>query len=831
MKDIQIENNSLNKISDNLAKVLVKAFDYTRLRRGTVLNAEDLFLAIINTTNCMAAKLLERLGVELISTSTRIMAKYQVEQIGFERAYQQQISFGEEARQLLSKAFLISGELGHVYVGTEHLLLAMMQDNTYDFIADLAANGLNYEFVKQSLLNFGIYQPGIFAKNNENEEPDEHQNAINYFTRDMNKLAREGKYLKVWGREEELERIIHILSRRTKNNALLIGEAGVGKTAIVEGLAQRLESGDVPPSFRNKKIVQLDISAIIAGSKIRGDVEERLLGIISEMAENPDLIIFIDEMHMIVGAGTAGSGNTMDVANIIKPYLTNGDLRVIGSTTFDEYQKYIEEDDALARRFQTIFVNEIGREDAKKVLEMLKPQFEDFHHVKITEAAVTDAVEYSDRYIPAKYLPDKAIDVIDEAAAAKKIKTDQVNIGVSDYENKLHKLSAQKEKALNNKDLVRAARLRVQELTVQEQIRSLKNRKSHSKRPVVDYEDIRKVVAKWSGVPIQTMKGDELKKLADLDKSLKASIVGQDQVLTKISAALKRGRIGLSDARHPMASFLFLGPTGVGKTQTAKEIAKDLFGGEDNLIQLDMSEYMEPHSISKLIGSPPGYVGFQEGGQLTEKVRRKPYSVVLFDEIEKAHPDLINVLLQILDEGHLQDAKGRQINFKNCVIIMTSNIGAWDAAENVALGFDLASNNKEKQEQAYDKMRETLLEVLKDSLPPEFLNRIDEVLIFRKLTEKEAVSIVKLQVTEVVARLKAKKVTVEVADSVLKFIARTGFDSAYGARNIRRKVQELLENGLADFMMRKRILGKQEQEGKGVKIKVGMQKDQLVFTL
>lgn len=832
MKSAFTEDDSLRKISENLARILVGSFNITRMRKATEINAQDLFMSVLSTPNSLAAKLLERLGMDLQATllgmQNRIAEVY-AGKLDPGPAMMPEVNFGEEARQLLSLAFLISSDLGHVYVGSEHLLLAILKQDHYEFIKDLGKRNLSHEAVKQALLTFGVYQPGVFAKMSDSDmQNEEGQNAINFFTRDMNKLAQEGRYLKVWGRSAEVERIIHILSRRTKNNALLIGESGVGKTAIVEGLVQRIVKGDVPPSFRNKKIVQLDISAIIAGSKIRGDVEERLLGIISEMAENPDLIIFIDEIHMIVGAGTAGSGSTMDVANIIKPYLTNGDLRVIGSTTFDEYQKYIEEDDALARRFQTIFVNEIGKEDAKKVLEMLRPQFESFHHVKITDEALIEAVELTDRYIASKYLPDKAIDVIDEASAAKKIMVDTKEKNrLPELEAGLASIVKAKEKALAKNEIIKAGKLREQENSLQLEIKEYKNKKPTLRRKTVDYEEIRSVVSKWSGVPVQTMKSSDLKKLADLDKQLKKNIIGQNLVLEKVAAALKRARIGLGDAQRPMASFLFLGPTGVGKTQTAKEIAATLFGSEDNLIQVDMSEYMEGHSISKLIGSPPGYVGFQEGGQLTEKVRRKPYSVVLFDEIEKAHPDLVNILLQILDEGRLQDGKGRSVNFKNTVIIMTSNLGAWDAQEAKALGFDFSETQNDLQDKEYEKMKESLLETLKGSLPPEFVNRIDEVLIYRKLNSVDAKEIVKVLVSEMNQRLKARNIQIDLSAQVVDYIVETGFDAAYGARNLKRRLQEAIENELADYLMRNNLVGHLTDV---LKVSVNLEKKKIIFS-
>ena len=816
--------NKFNKISKNLSEVLIKAFDFSRRRNGENLSAEDIFLGVISHKHNIAAKLLERLGVDLEATAAGMLEKYpsaknQVTNIGSinnlnmvgNKESTAVPVFGDEAKKLLANSFLIAGELNHVYVGSEHMLLAILKLKDLEFVRDLAGNGLTFDYVKQAMLNFGIYQTGVFSKpvGEQGEEEPEQGGAITYFARDMNKLALAGKYLKVWGRNEEIERLIHILSRRTKNNPILVGEAGVGKTAVVEGLVQKIIRGDVPVSFRNKRVVQLDISAIVAGSKIRGDIEERLLGIVSELSQDPNLILFIDEIHMIVGAGTAGSGNTMDIANILKPYLTSGDLKVIGATTFDEYQKYIEEDEALARRFQSIMVNEISLDDAKQVLRMLRPQFEKFHNVKITDESLDAACELSDKYITNKYLPDKAIDVIDEASAAKKIQLEVGKGDVVDYTKEISDTRDKKDKSLDSGNIEEAVQERQKEVNLLQKLRKVEHniKAAISRKNVVNVEDIKKVVARWSKVPVSTMTSSDIRNLQNLDHNLEKRIIGQNEAIERISAALKRARMGLSDERRPLASFMFLGPTGVGKTETAKEIARTLFGDEDNLIQVDMSEYMESHSISKLIGSPPGYIGYQEGGQLTEKVRRKPYSVILFDEMEKAHPDLLNVLLQILDEGHLQDSRGRFVNFKNTVIIMTSNIGAAEVSKDEILGFSLSSDSdkkdtlKKKVDDAFVRMQEKLIEELKESLPPEFLNRIDEVVIFRGLDLADAKRIAKVLIEEVNQRLKSKGVQIVATPSVVNYIAEQGFSKEYGARNIKRKLQELIENPLADYLL------------------------------
>jgi ATP-dependent Clp protease ATP-binding subunit ClpC len=815
----------LNRISKNLSEVLVRSFEIAKLRGGIGLNAKDIFLAILAHQNNIAARLLEKLGVDLKATYDSLIIGYKVENATVNPV------FGENAKQLLTSSFLLASELNHVYVGTEHMLLSILKQEQEDFVKDLIKMGFNFEYVKQSILNFGIYQPGIFTKVSDQPDDEEQQSSLNFFARDMNKLAEEGRYLKVWGREDEIERLIHILSRRTKNNPILVGEAGVGKTAIVEGLVQRINAGKVPKSFKNKRIVQLDLSAIIAGSKIRGDVEERLLGIVSEMAQNHDLVLFIDEIHMIVGAGAAGSGSSMDIANILKPYLTNGDLRVIGATTFDEYQKYFEEDEALARRFQSVMVDEINADEAFHVLKMLREEFETFHKVRITDEALKEAVTLSDRYITNKYLPDKAIDVIDEAASAKKIAFEKHKVNTVDYKKELEKISRMKNRALDEDDLEKAALMRKEEKKLAGKVARLSKKGpiSSSRGNVVDLEDIRKVISSWSHIPVTTMTSTDVRSLQHLENNLSRRVIGQKDAIHRVAAALKRARVGISAENRPMASFLFLGPTGVGKTETAKEIARTLFGSEEALIQVDMSEYMEQHSVSKLIGSPPGYVGYQEGGQLTEKVRRKPYSVILFDEIEKAHPELLNILLQVLDEGQLQDGKGRSVNFKNTIIIMTSNIGAAEVSRDSVLGFGVEDEGQPKEEldKAFTRMQEMLLEELKDTLAPEFLNRIDDVVIFRGLDETDSVKITRILIEEINARLKDKGVQVVPSSSVVDFIAEKGFSKDYGARNIRRKLQELIENPLADFILDKHIKAERKNL---VLVKVSKGKSGLSFS-
>jgi ATP-dependent Clp protease ATP-binding subunit ClpC len=555
------------------------------------------------------------------------------------------------------------------------------------------------------------------------------------------------------------------------------------------------------------------------------------LGVINEAAGDPNIIIFIDEIHMIVGAGASGGSGNMDIANILKPYLTNGDLRIIGATTFDEYQKYFEDDDALARRFQTLSVNEISVADAQKVMEMLRPQFEKFHNVKIPNEVMAEAIDLSNRYITNKYLPDKSIDVIDEAAAAKKIEIQAKEIGSDKLDQELNSILDAKEQALDKGDINSAASLRKKEAQILKKIDSYEQKRSQKllKKAIITKEDIRKVISRWSNIPITSMQRSDIRSIQALDTNLMKRIIGQDKAISAVSGALKRARIGLSDAKRPMASFIFLGPTGVGKTETAKEISRTLFGTEKALIQVDMSEYMEAHSVSKLIGSPPGYVGYQEGGQLTEKVRRQPYSIVLFDEIEKAHPELINILLQILEEGRVQDARGRSVNFKNTVIIMTSNIGAQEVNNDAILGFgvDASSTDETEKDSAYIKLEENILEELKNTLPPEFLNRIDNTLIFRGLDEDDAYRIAKILLNELNDRIVKKGVQLLPTTAVIRLIANKGFDKEFGARNIKRKIQELVENPLADYLIDNNLVN--EDSKKVVKVKLEKENEKIVF--
>lgn len=817
----------VNRITEYLRKVIVDSFEQAKFRGSATIDLEDIFYSIIKEKKNIASRVLERMGVDLDNTVSAIRKKYTL----LNKKTTNPIP-SELMRQALSDAFLISSDLGHVYVGTEHVLLALLQFNDEDFVKDLAQAGIDINSVKAMLLSFGSYQPGLFSQMGDTEQREpENKNALGIYARDMNKLAEEGRYMKVWGREKELDRLIHILSRKTKNNPILVGESGVGKTAIVEALVQRILKKDVPHSFRNKTIIQLDLASIIAGSKIRGDVEERILAIVNEVSEDRNKVLFIDEIHMIVGAGTSGQGS-MDVANILKPYLTSGDLQLIGATTFDEYQKYFEDDEALSRRFQPITVNEISKEDALQVLKSLKKDFENFHDVMISEDALDEIIMLSDRYITNRYFPDKAIDILDEAAAAAKIKKERSVVSSKDIKDDINEIRKKKDKALDNADMDLAVKLLREERELSDKLnKNEKRSRSRSKKFAVTQEDVRSVISKWSGIPVNTLSRQDVNSIRKIGDRLKKRIIGQDNALETVVGALKRSRIGISDKRRPMSTFLFLGPTGVGKTELAKTIAREVYGNEDALIQIDMSEFMEQHSVSKLIGSPPGYVGFQEGGQLTERVKRNPYSIVLFDEIEKAHPELLNILLQIMEEGSLQDSKGRKVNFRNTIIIMTSNIGAAEISKDTVLGFNLEIEKKNELEDAYETMKSKLTEELKDNLPPEFINRIDAVVIFKTLNEEDIKKIVKINIDDLNKRLSEKKIHVDVNAAVVDYLTKEGYSEEYGARNIRRLIQNEIENPLAELILDEGLVGNQELVEVKAGREIGKNRDKVILEI
>lgn len=806
------KDKKLDKLTENAKNVLAKSYSLAKkLNQKTVL-PEHVFIALLSLDRGLAARFLRSLGIDVDKTVESVKSR-----LPKKKSKVKKILVSKAVKDLIKNAFRLASEYKHIYVGTEHILLALIQDKNLDFVKELELAGLDFDTIRGRLFEYATYAPGIFVE--EKEMGYEKPTATEYFGRSLNELYQKGKLMPIIGRNEEINRTIRILARQTKNNPILVGDAGVGKTAVVEGLVQKIEKGEVPHSLKDLVIHQIDLASIIAGSKVRGDVEKRLLALISEVSSSPNKVLFIDEIHMIVGAGATGSDRSMDIANILKPRLTDGSIRVIGATTLVEYRRYFEGDSALARRFQSVLVDEISEDDAIKVLSGIKSRFEEYHGVKITEAAVKAAVKLSRRYIANRYLPDKAIDALDEAAAEEKLKREEVFEGYNEITEKLSQLEKEKEKAIEEKKYEEALGIREEELSMKDIVKTQEDDKKKTVgKYKVDGADIKRVVSEWTGIPLETMSTDQKEKMINLEDNISEKIIGQEEAVERVASALKRARVDISDENRPLASLFFLGPTGVGKTEMAKVIADEFFGSEAALFQVDMSEFMEQHSVAKIIGSPPGYVGYREGGQLTEKVRKRPYSVVLFDEIEKAHPEMINILLQILEEGHITDSKGKKINFKNTVIIMTSNIGAEDIGKDDVLGFRVKENTGEF-DQAYDRMRKKLIEDLKKELRPEFLNRIDDVVIFRGLDEKDAVKIASILVDDLKDRLEERDINLSIHKSSLKLIAKEGFSEEYGARNIRRKIQEMIENPLADILL--------ESDEQAIDVKIRKKKDKL----
>ena len=776
---------------------------------------EHLLYGIAKEEMGVASKVLEHQDV----TPELILEKIE-ELIGQEDGEQidETIGFTPRTKRVIENAFREARRLGSDYIGTEHLLIGIMREGDSVAVRILLDLGVN----PQKLYNEIIKVLNEYESEEKQEKRGDTRSetsynstpTLNQFGSDLTKVAKEGKLDPVIGRKTEIERVIQILSRRTKNNPCLIGEPGVGKTAIVEGLAQKIVLGDVPENLKNKRVVTLDISSMVAGSKYRGDFEERIKKSLNEVKKAGDVILFIDEIHTIVGAGSAEGA--IDAANILKPLLARGDIQLIGATTLNEYRKYIEKDSALERRFQPINVDEPSAEDTILILKGLRDKYEAHHNVKITDEAIKAATELSVRYINDRFLPDKAIDLIDEASSRVRLKTITEPDSIKKLETELENISKEKEEAIKVQDFEKAATMRDKEHEKREKLEKEKEKwKNKNNKNVINItdEDIAEVVASWTKIPVQKITETENEKLKSLEENLHKRVVGQDEAVLAVSKAIKRGRVGLKDPKRPIGSFLFLGPTGVGKTELSKAISESLFGDENAMVRIDMSEYMEPHSISKLIGSPPGYVGFDEAGQLTEKIRRKPYSVVLFDEIEKAHPDVMNMLLQILEDGRLTDSQGRTVSFKNCIIIMTSNVGARIIAEKKSLGFNQSDANEEKQE--YERVKKDVMTEVKKEFRPEFINRIDEIIVFHKLSSNEIKEIINIMLKEVEKRLKEQNIKLEIDEPVKELIAKKGIDTTYGARPLRRAIQNMIEDKIAEA-----ILDGKLKSGSTAKIKV-----------
>ena len=716
-----------------------------------------------------------------------------------------EIGFTPRSKRVIENAFLEARKLGSEFIGTEHLLIGIMREGdsvAVRIMMDLNANPqkLYNEIVKviNEDENAGVSdkQPKGKARGSYNQTP-----TLNQYGTDLTKKATEGKLDPVIGRKDEIQRVIQILSRRTKNNPCLIGEPGVGKTAVAEGLAEKIIAEDVPEMLKNKRVVSLDIASMVAGAKYRGDFEERIKKCLEEVKKAGDVILFIDEVHTIVGAGSAEGA--VDAANILKPLLARGEVQVIGATTLNEYRKYIEKDSALERRFSPVTVGEPTNEETIEILKGIRDRYEAHHNVKITDEAIKAAVELSTRYINDRFLPDKAIDLVDEAASRVKMRTYTQPDTLKKLEEEISAMNKEKDDAIKVQDFEKAAGLRDKINVEKEKLQKEKEKwesKNTKSITTLTEEDIAEVVASWTGVPVKKLTQTENEKLRNLEQTLHQRVIGQNEAVDAVAKAIRRGRVGLKDPNRPIGSFLFLGPTGVGKTELSKALAESLFGNEDAMIRIDMSEYMEGHSVSKLIGSPPGYVGFDEGGQLTEKIRRKPYSVILFDEIEKAHPDVMNMLLQILDDGRLTDAQGRTVNFKNTVIIMTSNIGARLITDKTTLGFS-AGDKKEESQKEYETIKKDVMGELKKQFRPEFINRIDEIIVFHKLNDEDIKQIIDIMLNQVTKRMKAKDIELEIDDSVKELIAKKGVDTNYGARPLKRAIQNILEDKIAEEIL------------------------------
>ena len=712
------------------------------------------------------------------------------------------------AKSVIELAVGESHRMGAGYIGTEHLLMGLLREGSNMAVRILRTVGVDprkmYASVQQKLSETSPHTvtSGAGTPNKENKKTGK---TLEEFTRDLTEAARQGKLDPVIGRDKEIQRVVQILSRRTKNNPVLIGEPGVGKTAIAEGLAQRIAAADVPEELLNKKLLSLDLSGMVAGTKYRGEFEERIKNALDEVKKDGNVILFIDELHTIVGAGSAEGA--VDAANIIKPALGRGEIRVIGATTLNEYRKYIEKDAALERRFQPVTVGEPTPEDTIAILKGLRDKYEAHHKLTITDEALEAAVTLSRRYISDRFLPDKAIDLMDEAASQVRMKAESASPDLKSLEEKIAALRREKSEAIAAQDYEKAAQLRDIEKNYTDQVeieRDNWRRKLSQNRGTVTAEDIANVVAGWTGIPVTRLTEDESTRLLKLEETLQQRVVGQDEAVAAVARAIRRGRVGLKDPKRPIGSFLFLGPTGVGKTELCKALAEAMFGDENAMIRIDMSEYMERHTVSRLVGSPPGYVGHEEGGQLTEKVRRKPYSVVLFDEIEKAHEDVWNILLQILEDGIVTDSQGRRVDFRNTVIVMTSNVGAKNitAAENTRLGFDGSEKSAEKDEAArFSRIREAVMAELKRTFKPEFLNRIDETIVFRQLTEEDIVKIAHRMLTITGKRMAQQGITLTADEDAVAMLAKNGFDAEYGARPLRRSIQNTVEDAVAEQML------------------------------
>ncbi len=781
------------RFTDRARRVVVLAQEEARLLNHNYIGTEHILLGLIHEGEGVAAKALESLGISLEAV------RQQVEEIigQGQAAPTGHIPFTPRAKKVLELSLREALQLGHNYIGTEHILLGLIREGEGVAAQVLQKLGADLNRVRQQVIQLLSGYTGGKGEGQPGEQTPQGSLVLDQFGRNLTQNAREGKLDPVIGREKEIERVMQVLSRRTKNNPVLIGDPGVGKTAIVEGLASAIVKGEVPETIKGKQIYTLDLGALVAGSRYRGDFEERLKKVLKEIKTRGDIILFIDELHTLVGAGAAEGA--IDAASILKPMLARGELQTIGATTRDEYRKHLEKDAALERRFQPIYVEEPSVAHTIDILKGLRDRYEAHHRVSFTDEALVAAANLADRYISDRYLPDKAIDLIDEAGSRMRIRRMTAPPEVREIDEKLADVRRQKESSIDAQDFEGAARLRDEERRLGEERTQREQEWKSGELDVlaeVDEEEIAEVLSAWTGIPVYKLTEEETQKLLRMEDELHKRIVDQVEAVTAVSKAIRRTRAGLKDPKRPSGSFIFLGPSGVGKTELSKALAEFLFGDEDALIQLDMSEYMEKHTVSRLVGSPPGYVGYEEGGQLTEAVRRKPFSVVLFDEIEKAHPDVFNTLLQILEDGHLTDAQGHQVDFKNTVIIMTSNLGTRDL-QTTAVGFAAQAD----EQVTYDKMKAKVTDELKRSFRPEFLNRIDEVIVFHSLSREDVKAIVDLMMRRVEEQLKSKDVDIVLTEPAKNLLAEKGYDPSLGARPLRRTIQRMVEDPLSEKLL------------------------------
>lgn len=822
------------RFTQSAIKVLKLAqYEAKHLKHAHV-GTEHILLGLLHEGTNVAAKALSSIGIDLYTVRQRVHEL--VEKEDFDDLETEEIGYSPEAKTIMEYAVEQAQALGHDYIGTEHILLGIIYDTESIACEILISLGADLDIIHDAILDLlnedtlndmpklNVFNENKAPKKDNNTKDNKQKNnsatpLLDKYGRDLNILAQEEKIDPVIGRNREIERVIQILSRRTKNNPILIGEPGVGKTAVTEGLAQRLINGNIPKVLASKRIISLNMASLVAGTKYRGDFEDRLKKIIDEIIENKNIILFIDEMHTLIGAGAAEG--SMDAANILKPALSRGEIQVIGATTLKEYKKYIEKDSALERRFQTIMVNEPSVEDAISILKGIRNKYEEFHCAKITDEAIKAAVKISQRYITDRFLPDKAIDLMDEASAKVRLKTVNIPTNISQLEQKIQDLKKAKEKAIDNQDYELAATIRDQEIQIKEELATAKTawEKQNNAQIAVTEEDIADVATLWTGIPVKRLVAKEADRLLHIEDIIHKRVVGQNEGVNAVAKAIRRARAGLKDPKRPIGSFLFLGPTGVGKTELARSLAEAIFGDESAMIRFDMSEYMEKHTVSRMLGAPPGYIGYDEGGLLTNAVRRKPYAVILLDEIEKAHPDIFNILLQVLDDGRLTDSQGRTVDFKNTVIIMTSNAGAFklQPQKTNTMGFTVNEDKQIKQN-----AKKIVMDEVKRQFKPEFLNRIDEIIIFEPLTDKELTQIVTLLLNDVQKRLAEMDIELIIKDEVKSYLLKHGTDTIYGARPLKRAVQRYLQDPLAEQLLQKNIKSMQ-------KIIVDCVEDKLTF--